>query len=81
MAEYLERPKRPLKPDAAEMADKRGCLKKCGHAPDYRCCCQAHEDSEQTPDAYTELTMNDGYRLARAYGDELNKHGGRADES
>ena len=72
MPEYLHRPKHPLPPDQAEMADRRGTLKRCGHAPDYRCCCRAHEDDEpDTTDVYHELTMNDGYRLCRAYSHEL----------
>ena len=81
MPEYLDRPKHPLKPDAAEMADKKGPLKSCSHAPDYRCCCRAHQDSEQDcTDCYDELTMSPGYRLARAYSYELHGMGGRADD-
>ena len=80
MPEYLQYPDHPLPPDAAEMADKKSVLKSCGHAPDYRCCCHAHDTAEQdSPDCYTELTMNIGYRLARAYSYELDGMGGRAD--
>ena len=80
MPEYLDRPKHPLAPNAADIVDRKGTLKTCGHAPDYRCCCQAHDTAEQDcPDCYTELTMNIGYRLMRAYSDELAGMGGRAD--
>jgi len=78
MAEYLDRRdprgQKPLPPQSCSIADDKGCLKSCGHAPDYRCACRAHEDAEQHPDLVDELTMNPGYRLARAYGYEL--HGG-----
>ena len=74
MAEYLEPLKHPLSPAAAEQADRKGPLKRCGHAPDYRCACAAHEEPETHPDLVDELTMNPGYRLARAYSYEL--HGG-----
>jgi len=66
------RPTYLLRPDAAEMAETKGCLKSCGHAPGYRCCCRAHQDSEQDcQDCYDEMTMPIGYKLARAYSQEL----------
>jgi len=72
MPEYLDRPKHPLNPTVADMADRKGTLKSCGHAPDYRCCCMAHEDADQDQtDCVDELTMNPGYRLCRAYSREL----------
>lgn len=74
MAEYLD-------PDAARMADEKGSLKSCGHAPGFRCCCRAHQDSEQdSQDCYDEMRMPIGYKLGRAYSAELNGMGGRADE-
>ena len=79
MAEYLDPPKHPLPTHAHEAADRRGTLKRCGHAPDYRCTCAAHEEPEKHPDLVDELTMNPGYRLARAYSHEL--HGGDDIES
>lgn len=80
MPEYLEPPKHPLPPAAAAQADRKGPLKRCGHAPDYRCCCQAHQDSEQDcQDCYDEMTMPIGYKLGRAYSAELHGMGGRAD--
>ena len=57
MPEYLEPPKHPLSPAAAAQADRKGPLKRCGHAPDYRCACAAHEDPEQHPDLVDELTI------------------------
>ncbi|GEM_PF-4085855 len=80
MPEYLGRPKHPLTPDAAEMVDKKAPLKSCGHAPDYRCCCYAHQDAEQdSQDCYDEMRMPIGYKLGRAYSVELYGMGGRAD--
>lgn len=37
-----------------------------------RCACAVHEEPEQHPDLVDELTMNPGYRLARAY--SMDKH-------
>ena len=66
MPEYLCRPTYLLRPDAAEIVETKGCLKSCGHAPGYRCCCRAHQDSEQDcQDCYDEMTMAVGYKLAR----------------